>query len=49
MQKIQLELLNKAEETSKVIDNTMTDDLTESGEKLDSGLEEVHPHSGKKD
>ena len=49
MQKIQMELLKEAEEKSKETNNTITDNLTESGEKLDSGLEEVNPHSGKKD
>lgn len=49
MQKVQLDLLNKAEEKSKEIDNTMTDNLTENGEKLDGGTQEVTPHSGKKD
>jgi len=46
MQKIQLELLKEAEEKTKEAD-ALSSNITESGEKLDSGLE-ANPHSGKK-
>ena len=47
MQKIQLELLKEAEEKTKETD-AFSSNITESGEKLDSGSE-ANPHSGKKD
>jgi len=47
MQKIQLELLKEAEEKTKEAD-ALSSNITESGEKLDSGSE-ANPHSGKKD
>ena len=47
MQKIQLELLKEAEEKTKETD-ALSSNITESGEKLDSGSE-ANPHSGKKD
>lgn len=47
MQKIQLELLKEAEEKTKETD-IISSNITESGEKLDSGSE-ANPHSGKKD
>ena len=47
MQKIQLELLKEAEEKTKEAD-ALSSNITESGEKFDSGSE-ANPHSGKKD
>ena len=46
MQKIQLKLLKEAEEKTKEAE-ALSSNITESGEKLDSGLE-ANPHSGKK-
>ncbi len=46
MQKIQLKLLEEAEEKTKEAE-ALSSNITESGEKLDSGLE-ANPHSGKK-
>ena len=46
MQKIQIKLLEEAEEKTKEAE-ALSSNITESGEKLDSGLE-ANPHSGKK-
>lgn len=47
MQKIQIKLLEEAEEKTKEAE-ALSSNITESGEKLDSGSE-ANPHSGKKD
>ncbi len=46
MQKIQIDLLKEAEEKAKEADK-LSSNITENGEKLDSGSE-ANPHSGKK-